>query len=502
MTAWITISAGKAVGLLSALVFLANVCVLFHILKRPRDARTSLLWIFFVFTFPLIGLTAYLLFGINTVPRKSWDKHYSDALFAKRQESEKGHSPLAETYARRDALRHDADRTGDPALHRLLDRIAPGHLLLDGNAIDLLTPADHALEAMFEAIRQARHHIHLTTYILADDCVGRRLMTNLVRRAKAGVQVRVLYDAFGSAGPEFRGFFRRYRKIPNLQIIPFSHSNIFKRQLQLNLRNHRKLLIIDGTTAFTGGINFHDVYLTGDSGKRGAGVSDLHFRIRGPIVLDLQYTFLRDWFYMTECPLTPFISADYYPPTAACGTVAARLVNSGPQLQTASAVTNLFFALITRATRQLILATPYFVPSQPLMLALCQAARRGVEVKVLVPRKNNHPTIRIASQALYQPLLSAGVTLFERHPPFMHTKATVIDDHISVIGSANLDPRSLDFNYETDLVVESEPFAQTLKAALADDFARSDVITYGHWRRRSKFHQLIENFFNLFHPIA
>ena len=502
MAAWNGADTGRLIGLLSALIFIGNVWVLFHILKRPRDARSSLLWIFFVFTFPLIGLIAYVLFGINTVPQKRWSKLYSDAVFRQHQDSEKGHSPLAEAYARREEERIDRETTADPAFHRILDQIAPEHPLLGGNAIEPLAPADQALEAIFATIREARHHIHLTTYILEDDYVGRRLLTGLCRQAKAGVQVRVLYDAFGSAHATLRGFFRRYRKIPNLELVPFSQSHFPKRQFQLNLRLHRKLLIIDGTLAFTGGVNFHDIYLPANGENRGAGVSDLHFMVRGPIVLDLQYTFLRDWFYMTDTPIETISGAAFYPPATPCGELPARLVNSSPQLQLASAATNLFFALANRATRQLILVTPYLVPSQALLLALCQAAARGVEVKILVPRKNNHPTIRIASQALYRPLLVAGVTIFERRPPFRHTKAAVMDDRISVIGSANLDPRSLDFNYESNLVIESIPFAQRLKALLADDFARADAITYPEWRRRPKIRRLLENFFNLFHPIA
>ena len=473
----------------------AILSVILHVLQKPREPRSALLWILFVVLFPGLGLIAYILFGINTIPNKQWAKMFSDIRFSKHQSStQRLRSEEAQKVIQQASFILNPDETAFPALNRLLAQLPKDRPLLDGNRIILLNPAEEALERMFAEIARARDHIHLTTYILADDSVGKRLMDLLRERADAGIHVRVLYDAFGSAGPEFRGFFKKFKRVKNLSLVPFSQSNIFKRQFQLNLRNHRKILIIDGAVAFTGGVNFHEVYLP-KPGK--PAVIDYHFEIRGPVVRELQYTFMRDWFYMTDDPIDPC-----YPQPERAGEMPVRVSDSSPTQEGVTVALNLFVAAIQQARREIRIITPYFVPSESLMLALCQAARRGVDIQLLTPSDNNHPTIRFASHAHYRQLLEAGVRLFERRPPFIHTKAMVIDQRLSIIGSANLDPRSLSLNYETNLQVESAAFADTLRYAMEADFSEALEIQLSAWKLRPKGQILVENFFNLFNPIA
>ena len=182
--------------------------------------------------------------------------------------------------------------------------------------------------------------------------------------------------------------------------------------------------------------------------------------------------------------------------------MAVRLLNSGPTREETAAAMHGFFAALNLARRQVLIVTPYFVPPEALILALRQAAFRGVEVKVLVPSVNNHPTLQFASQALYAELLVSGVRIFERAPPFIHAKAAVIDDVVAIIGSANFDPRSLFLNYETNLVVFDESCAARVKAAVLNDLSQAVEVHYADWRRRPLWRKLVENFFNLFHPIA
>lgn len=498
LASWISDSE-IAIGFGSLFHWLASFGVIFHILRRPRDARTALLWIFFVSFFPFFGLIAYILFGINTIPKKGGAKHYSDVIFAKREKKERRHD-LARTYQTLKTFQVQPEETPDPSFNRLLDTIAPEHHLLNGNHLTLYPSAEESLQKMFEAMKKAKHHIHLTTYILADDEIGRRLLNIVAERAKAGVQIRILYDAFGSAHAELRGFFRRYRKIPHLELVPFSQSNIFKRQFQLNLRSHRKLVIIDGTSGFLGGVNFHDVYLPKPNGE--PGVIDYHFHVSGPVVLEMQYSFLRDWFYITDEPPEHFFNNDYYPLPQKAGSTPLRVIDSSPMQDQATAMLQLYVAAINRASEQILLLTPYFVPTEALLIALCQAAQRGVDVKIIVPGANNHPTIHLASRAQYQQLLNAGVRIFERNPPFIHAKAAVFDNHFSIVGSSNLDPRSLVLNYETNLQIESSDKTQQIKAAILADLNASIEITLSAWKRRSNRIRMLENFFNLFHPIA
>lgn len=475
--------------------------VYLHVLSKPRDSRTALLWIFLVTALPFIGVVAYVIFGINTIPSKGWEKQFSDTIFRKSQHRRTlSAHPLAMMHAQRDSFRLHADITDHGALNRILDNLMRNHPLMDGNSIVLMERAAEALQAIFDAVASARHHVHVASYILQDDIVGKQLMDLLAERARAGVQVRVLYDAFGSAGASFRLFFWRYRNIPNLRAAGFSQANIFKRKFQINLRNHRKIVVVDGEQAFTGGINFHDVYLPREG--HGGGVVDFHYALRGPVVLDLQYTFLRDWYYITDESAETLHSVSLFPIPSRAGEIAARVQNSGPTPDENGVTLDTIIAALNLARSQALILTPYFVPPESLMLALRQAAFRGVEIKVVVPAVNNHPTLKLASQALYKPLLMAGIRIFERRAPFIHAKAMVLDDSVAIIGSANLDPRSLFLNYESNVVIFNPDFAALQKAAILHELSHSDEVLYSDWRRRPWFRQLLENFFNLFHPIA
>jgi len=500
LLATLNVTLPESIGLGSIAHVLICLLVALHVLDKPRDARTSLLWILVTIVFPVVGALAYLLFGINTIPHKGWEKQHSDVVFRKHQQRKnRPGNPLARMNATRDARRVEPLDPLSRQLNLILQHMAPDHPLLGGNRIDILEPAPTALEAMFDAIAHARHHIHLATYIFNDDAVGKRLMDLLIDRANAGVRVRVLYDAFGSAGASLRRFFWRRRRVPNFQLIGFSQANVLKRKFQLNLRNHRKILVVDGTVAFTGGVNFHDVYLP--HGHE-SGTIDYHFRLRGPIVLELQYTFLRDWYYMTDEPPERLLSREHFPTPSQPGKSAARLQNSGPTQEETGAALDSFFAAINLACSQVLIVTPYFVPPESLILAMRQAASRGVNVKVLVPSVNNHPTLQYASHALYEPLLSAGVHIYERDAPFMHAKAALIDDAIAFIGSVNVDSRSLFLNYETNVIVFDPAFASRLKRTIHGDLAHAREILHTEWHRRLHGQRFLENFFNLFHPIA
>jgi len=490
----------ESIGLGTFLHVVLTLSVIFHVLAKPREARTSLLWIFGVTAFPLFGFVVYLLFGINTTPRKAFKKQTSDRTFF---ESWSGGVAGAEEEVapvfHRSKFQMQLPNSGAGRLAHLLSHYAPDFPLLGGNDIRICENAEQVLETMLKEMQQAKDHIHLSTYILNDDDVGRRVMEVLCERARAGVRVRVMYDAFGSAGASFRLFFWKYRKVPNLHMAGFSQANIFKRKFQFSLRNHRKIVVLDGKVAYTGGVNFHDVYL---SKGTAAGVSDYHFRVEGPIVSELQYTFLRDWYYMNDESSEDLLCASHFPRPNVSGNMAACVQNSSPTSDELHAALNAFFAATNLACKQILIVTPYLVPPEPLVMALQQAAFRGVDVKILVPAVNNHPSIRFASRALYTRLLMAGVRIFERKPPFIHGKAMVIDGEVAIVGSTNMDSRSLKLNYETNLAIFDSLFAERLRFVIQDDLDHAEEIEYSQWRLRSRSQHLLENFFNLFHPIA
>jgi len=468
-----------------------------HCLRRPREPRSVLLWLFVTWSLPGVGALLYAAFGINRVHEKGWHKQRSDQEFGSaRKDREADTQPLAYWRAIRAALRAKPEPTVD-VLNGILNRIAPDHPLLGGNRSRLLPGGTAALEIMFAAMRKARHHVHVQSYIIGHDAVGLALLDLLADLARSGVTVRVLYDSFGSASARLHGQFRRYAHVANLHIAGFTQANPIKRQFQFNLRNHRKILVIDGHLGFTGGMNFHAGYAPVDNRP---SLHDYHFEVEGPAVLELQYTFLRDWFFISDEEPARLLAPTHFPQAAPAGPIAMRVLNGGPTAE-CEALADALFAALSVARSQVLIATPYFVPPEDLRRSLRAAALRGVEVKILLPAENNHASVAFASRACYDELLLAGVRLFERHPPFSHAKAIVIDDHVSIFGSANLDQRSLKLNYETNLVAFDSAFAAHIKHAMLADFAGAREIRLADWRARPSHQRLIENFFNLMSPI-
>lgn len=475
--------------------------VVFHCLRRPRDPRSALLWIFVSFAFPFFGFLLFVIFGINRIPAKRWKKKVSDRAFwdalSGGRATEADTQPIAYWRGLARAPQPVLADAFDRQLNQVLDRCSMRNPLLGGNDVMPLVDGTAAYPEMLAAIRGATHHIHLQSYIIAPDAVGRAFMEALCARARAGVRVRILYDAYGSRTARLRGFFRRYQHVPNLSVVGFTQANILKRQFQLNLRNHRKIMVVDGTTAFVGGMNLS----AGNLGVGGTAraIHDLHFRVRGPAVVELQYTFLRDWYYMTDEDADVLLSRAAFPATPPAGRMALRVMNAGPTVP--EVIDDAFFNLICGAKDQILLLTPYFIPPEELLSALRSAALRGVDVKIILPAHGNQPIAHYAARTAFEYLLTAGVRIFERKPPFAHTKLLVADGRIVMLGSANFDNRSIHLNYETSVLVFDESFAQTMKAIVYEDLVQSVEVALATWQRRTTWPRLRENFCALFAPV-
>ena len=502
MAGTMVISFGWACGLAAALLHVVLVLfVVFHCLRAPREPRSSLLWIAITCAFPVIGFLFYLAVGINRMPAKRWRKKKSDEVLWNFLLPVPANGEIMQpsaywreiARAPRPVLRDSYSLT----LNQVLDQLGMHDSLLGGNTVQALPDGTNAYPAMLHAIEQARHHIHLQSYIIAPDDAGRKLMELLARRAREGIRVRVLYDSYGSARARWRGFFRAYASVPNMSVVGFSQANILRRQMQINLRNHRKLLVVDGASAFLGGLNISDGNL-GIGGIRGA-IHDFHFKVTGPSVLDLQYTFLRDWYYMTEEDPEIILGAPYFPSPVLAGDVPMRVLNAGPT--DVEALGDVFFNLICGAKKEILIVTPYFIPTEDLRSALRSAALRGVDVRILVPKRGNNWLAQYAARSFFEELLVSGVRIFERFPPFMHTKLIVADGRIVVLGSANFDTRSIRLNYETSMLVCDAKFGERMKALLHADLIQSTEVRLSDWRLRSTACRFRENFCALFSPV-
>ncbi len=477
----------------------AFLIVVLHCLYSRKESASAVLWIFVAWSLPGIGPLLYLMFGVNRVPAKGWHKRHSNKELRNARLAREADEamPLVYWRALHDALATEPNTPFAREMNGTMNTMLPDFPLLDGNRVEPLIAGDEAYPAMIEAIRAARHHIHMQTFILGNDRVGRMFLDALQERARAGVKVRLLYDRVGSSRAWMGRMFSRYARTPNMRIAGWTQIHPLKRHMQINLRNHRKLLVVDGHTAFMGGLNIRDENITA---AKTEAIRDYHFRVHGPIVQELQYAFMTDWYFATDEDAETLLTREHFPHIASEGHALVRVVNGGPETET-EVIGETFFAAIVAARKTLLTVTPYFVPTPDIVRAFRSAALRGVDVRLVVPARNNHVYAGLAGRSFYDTLLSAGVRLFERPPPFMHAKAMLVDDELALVGTANLDTRSLRLNYETNLAVYDAVFIDKLKRIMLEDISLSTELELSTWRRRPLRKQMAENFCRLLSPI-
>lgn len=475
--------------------------VCFHCLKgEPREPTSALLWMFLAWSFPVIGPVLYLVLGIDRVPYKAWLKQTSDRRFRSERRA-RGKALLPDAYWRAVHEQDAVERPDIPFAHinAAMNSLLEDCPLLGENSVRLLLTGDNAFPAMLEAIASAKHHVHLQSFIIRNDRIGRQFMELLAEKARAGVAVKLLYDSFGSNHAVFTGLFRRYSRVPNLRIQYWTQANLMKRRFQLTLRNHRKSLIVDGRDAFVGGINIQKQHTTDENGN--PPIRDYHFHVRGPAVMEIQYAFLRDWHFMTDDDPATLLREEHFPAQAPAGAALVRAIHSGPTQDERDSFVQAVFLCLVAARKQILIVTPYFAPSADIFRAIKTAAMRGLDVRLVVPEKNNHVYAGLAGQSRYEGLLEAGVEIFERRPPFIHAKALLVDDEFALIGSGNLDMRSLRLSYETNLLVSEANFCMELKRAILEEIETSREISLAEWRRRPAGRRLAENFCSLLSPV-
>lgn len=486
---WVIVATALHVG-----CFLLVCC---HCLRSRREANSTLLWIFLSWSFPGIGPLLYMMMGVDRVAYKAFKKHITNQKILAERQAREHELQTVYWHAVHNSLA-DSPLTGlANEINRAMNSIVPTHSVLKGNSIAPLVTGEQAFPVMFDAIRAAQHHVHLQSFIIGNDSIGRQTLDLLAEKARKGVRVRVLYDRFGSTLALLSGLFRRYRDVPNMSVVGWTQANPLKRQFQVNLRNHRKILIVDGTRAFCGGINIQADNITCGTTPP---IRDYHFDVRGPIVQELQYTFVRDWYFMTDEEPAELLNEHCFPESKTQGDAMIRLINGGPSTPQET-LADAYFMAIVSARKQILVATPYFVPAPDIVRALRSAALRGVDVRLIVPRKSNHFYAGYASKALYEELLDAGVRIFERSAPFMHAKAFIVDDSVAIVGTANLDVRSLRLNYETNMAVCHGPFVNELKALVLEDETQSKAVDASTWRTRPMHQRVLENTAYLMMPV-
>lgn len=368
--------------------------------------------------------------------------------------------------------------------------VASGNESVDGNAVAILENGNRAFPAMLAAIRGARSSVHIETFIFRDGTIGREFVSALAERARAGVKVRLLLDAFGSG---------RFGEA-NVETLERAGADVvFFRPLRLrflskiNLRTHRKVLIVDGRIAFTGGICIDDAWL-GDA-DRPDRWRETQIRVEGPVVRQMQAAFARAWIEATGELLS---ARSLYPAIPLVGEIACQLMDSTPGVAVNPA--RLSFLVAVGAARSSIEVTnAYFVPDHVTRDALVKAAERGVRVRLVLPSRNTDSrAVRYAGRIYYRRLLEAGVEIYEYEPARLHAKTMVVDGEWASVGSTNLDRRSFAYNYESNLNVFDRGFARRMHEMFERDLSRCSRVTLDEWKTRPFSEKLLERFYGIF----
>ncbi len=415
-------------------------------------------------------------------------------------EGARGPLSAAQSKAILDRLSRSGQPTDIFSRHLALEEAMVGSPLTTGNRVILLQDGPSTYQAMLAAIIAAQDHIHMETYILEEDEVGERFAQALIEKQQQGVQVRLIRDSVGTMGTS-DAFFRRLMD-SGIQVLEFNPINpaAVRTEWLLNQRDHRKLMIVDGRTAFLGGINISSVY-SGGSFSRASRVRpggqaswrDTDLQLQGPAVAELQKLFLATWAAQKGELLQPL---NHFPEPVLAGNQVVRVIASSPE-EPYSLIYATLLSAIGSAESSVYLTNAYFVPDPQLLAALMDAAARGVDVKLILPSQTDSWLVFHAGRGYYDLLLTAGVKIYERRGVILHSKTVLIDGVWATVGSTNLDWRSFLHNHELNAVVLGGEFGQQVSAMFAKDLAASNAIGLEQWRRRSLDLRLKEAFARL-----
>ena len=452
------------------------------ILSRKREPVAAVAWILAIIFIPILGGVLFLLFGINSIRRRRESKIAAARDLAPKL-PDLGQHQLRDLELTRQQTR----------LASLVNKECRG-VLTGSNAIEIIADTTQTLRRIEEAILGATQTLDLEYYIWQPDRTGTRLRDMLIERARAGVQVRFLYDSFGSMALHRK--FLEPMTDAGIQVVPFLPGSTFRERWSLNNRCHRKIVVVDGTIGFTGGMNIGDEYI-GANPEIGHW-RDTHLRIEGPAVWQLQQVFAEDWYYSTGEEL---VDPVMFPPPSRAGQGISQVVSGGPD-GVSEPFHTLHFAALNEARESITIATSYFAPTVPLVMALETAAARGVKVRLMIAGKSVYPWTVWVGRSFYDSLLRSGVEIYEYKKGILHSKTLTIDGVWSLVGTANFDYRSMLLNFEVALALYGEGYARELEEQFTHDLESCRPIRLSEWDERSLARVFVENVCRLIAPLV
>ncbi len=452
------------------------------VVARRHSPSAALAWLILIFFKPWLGLALYLLIGENLITRKRI-KSYCKTISEVRA--------LGALSLEQPQLFHLPEELQQLRIVNLTRRLSCMPVL-GGNAVELIDNGCRAIKRIIADIDAAKHHVHLLFYIFKDDDVGRRVAESLIRAAHRGVWCRIAVDAFGSRSLNWS--LGKHMASNGVDLHTVMPVNPFRRHLtRFDLRNHRKLVIIDGKIGYTGSQNIESQDY---HHRRPRAWHDIMVRMTGPAVLQMQLVFAEDWYFAAGRLLE---DEEIFPMPDAEGDIPAQVLPSGPTDPT-SVLRDLLIDVIFDARERIIITSPYFIPDEPLMVALHMAALRGATIDLIIPRHTDHPVIGAVARAYIDDLVRSGVNVYF-HRGILHAKTMSVDDALAVIGTANFDRRSFFLHSELSLLLYGADVVGQLREKQIQYISQSHPLDFERWRNRSSVRLLRDRTVKLLSPL-
>ncbi|MDH3989647.1 MAG: cardiolipin synthase [Gammaproteobacteria bacterium] len=435
-----------------------------HAVMSARTPQGSIAWAVSLVTFPYVSVPAYWVLGRNK---------FHGYVLARRKEIDGLAQVFRETNTLLDsALIDESERRGAIKAAETLAR-SP---LTDGNRADLLIDGQATFDSIFQGIDAAEKYVLVQFYIVRDDDLGQQLQDKLIEAASRGVRVLFLFDEIGSVG--LSAAYRRRFEDAGIALRPFHSRKGSGNRFQLNFRNHRKTVVVDGKVAWIGGHNVGDEYLGKDVAI--GNWRDTHVRLQGPVAISAQLAFVEDWRWATDSMPDDLT---WTPTRAPEDDMLAIVMPTGPadEMETASLI---FTGVINAAQRRVWIASPYFVPDDAVVQALQLAGLRGVDVRILIPEKADSMLVTLAAYAFFDQIKAAGVKFYRYNDGFLHQKVVLVDDSFATVGTANFDNRSFRLNFEITAAIANPDFAAEVSSMLEADFAKARLMKIGEYDKK------------------
>lgn len=457
---------------------LTIVSIIGIVISENRNPVKSLAWVTVLLLLPMLGIVLYLFFGHNIRNQRKLSRRYRRRL--------KKRAPRSSINFRELNLPPETLQ-----LIRLAHSVGSAPIY-NASKVDVFVSGKEKFDSLKKDLLSAKKFINLEYYIFENDKIGTEISEILMKKARSGVTVRVIYDHVGSFTVKSR-FFKKMREA-GILIFPFFKVSFPQLGTRLNWRNHRKLCVIDGTIGYLGGMNIADRYI--DGGKKFASWRDTHVRVEGTVVSALQYAFAVDWHFMGQ----PLIEEEFNADNNTDSNISVQMLTSGPTSQWSN-ISYMFHKAICSARRRIYIQTPYFLPTDSLLKGLITAALSGVDVRVLIPRKSDSHLLDNASASYISECLRSGIKIYFYEAGMLHSKLIIVDDDFVTIGSTNFDFRSFEHNFEGNLFFYSQEFTNKMLEIFREDLKQSTRVLPDAWSKRPLVRRAIESVERLLSPI-